>query len=395
MALNGSRWMALCALGLGLVFATVVTDRNPRGWTESDALAIRRTRLRDQRQTAASHASLVAERWYVLQTLDSVAAARTAKQRSTAIIGPGFSPGLRAMVQRVTERAAAHHPELAAPELAILSDTARKFHGTDRRRFAGAMTVDYRLPSAAGDKCFAVGRVATDLDRRYNWLSVSAEVSSDITSARLWGPCAFYSAFGMPGAEIKRWLDRRGWAFALYDDWKSVAPHFAPMWGDNTPVHMPMRNFASFDAVACSGGDRTRCLAPLLDAMRGLQRVGVWNTNLVSTADYNPYLTSTRQWWWNPPALGPMEWTLFGDMVRSIGHEQFRAFWQSNKDPVAAFRDATGRDLDAWVQDWLTRTYGPQSNGPLLSLSGVGGGVLAALIAIGLAVAVARRRTVS
>jgi hypothetical protein len=82
-------------------------------------------------------------------------------------------------------------------------------------------------------------------------------------------------------------------------------------------------------------------------------------------------------------------------MVRDLGPDRFRQFWQSNEHPRAAFRAVAGRDISEWTRDWAQRTYGVQHRGPGVALSSTGYGVGVILLALLAAVVTTKRRQVA
>lgn len=196
------------------------------------------------------------------------------------------------------------------------------------------------------------------------------------------GPCAFYAAFGRPGAGVEGWLLARGFDLAIDMDWISppgadtefnqgvgVAPKLRvrPFWERDD------RYGASLDAVACNAWNLARCHAALFDPDTAV---------LYRERRRDPPGVITRSWW---RSRGPLYGgsSYLADLVRTVGRERFQAFWSSPAPVDSAFLSGVGTPIEVWTARWEGERMGALPLGSRIRpLS-----VLLGLLAAGLCVA--------
>jgi hypothetical protein len=195
----------------------------------------------------------------------------------------------------------------------------------------------YVLPSALdGRTCVA----SISLDWSGDWFRPSTrQLGSDVQWLRhAIAPCLYYAAFGRPGPAIDAWLQRRALRPAYQAGWDAPPPPLPLL--DEPGRYDFLRSRMSFDALACSDGDLSRCRAALLDPGRD---------ELVS-----PGIAALvhRRWW---SFSFPDEEGYLAALVHEMGRERFARFWRSSAPVDSAFLQAFEQPIDAWTARWARR----------------------------------------
>jgi hypothetical protein len=332
--------------------------------------------------------SSAADRAYVLRLHDSVRAAVSRGATNRPVIDRAITGEARASLEHMVREATrfrARDPRVRV-DIAVVLDTVRTERGHPRSGFQGAMTFDYLLPQADGDRCIVVARVK---------LSRSLALTSSTAQGRMLGPCAFYESFGPPGPVLDQWLRKRGWALGAYTSlngepdagWR--APRIWPH-GDRD-----LRWYMAEEGFACLTGRDSSCAVAIAHGSqtsryerRPLIIDGALRTARLDMSHYG-------MWYTREFAFGPRGPSLLSDMALSIGHERFGRFWVSTAPPSDAFRAATGQELTDWTQAWLARSYFRQEAGPMLEGSSLLIGLAIILSGAAIATAVSRRRQIA
>jgi hypothetical protein len=404
MALNFPRWLALALIGFGIVFAVIF--REPSANSDNRAAA---SVMRRRADRAGFQAGRAASRLHLLQVRDSVRSAMgsASTPRSRVAIDPAIEPQLRRLLGLLVESVNATRPvvPMVPVDVAFVLDTASLVRGIAYAH-EGLLTPDYVLPrQKSGERCLVLVRVKRLGAFGERHPSVAARVLTDPARMRLLGPCAFFETFGEPSPTVDAWLRRRGWSYSLLAAWDAPIPMYRTrrrLMQDVQPglslfTDWTLRNATSSRSFACFAGDVGACERSILERPviipRGVPSARLWG-EVVST-DAN--LADLREQWWYVPAreLGPRDWTILAEMVRTLGPERFARFWHSGERPAEAFRAAAGTDIGSWTRDWAARMYGPQTRGPGVSGSSALLGLLIAALALGLAMALANRRAVA
>lgn len=386
MALTFRRWLAL-AVVLCAIAAVIVLHQEPSRpveWTE-------RARLRERMSDARASAAQAAERVRRLAVRDSVVRVLGAARGAVTVFDRGLDTATRARLEQLADDARARQTAnpIIPTQVAFVFDTVTNVRGVGRSGFGGALATDYLLPSAeTGNRCVVLVRVRSFAGefRRF-----TPELESDVTRRRLMGPCAFYETFGKPGARVAEWLRARGYTFAQSAEWPAVDPWIAPEWFAQNSQLLALHDLINDTGVSCAAGNDSACVAAVLDP-RVAHRQSPYSDGAVSLVSYNPYFHGDRPWitsWW---PLGSREWTVLGDMVRTLGPERFEAFWKSDAPVPDAFQQAAGRSLASWTREWILTTYRLPQASPRYAGFGWGGVIM--LAGVALAVAAARRRQV-
>jgi len=182
------------------------------------------------------------------------------------------------------------------------------------------------------------------------------------------GPCAFYTAFGIPGTEIEQWLREQNYATASKAHWtEPPAPVRRLEYEDlsrrslTTGLWDVLREASSgayemgnlnLQARACAHGRASQCRAvlrsPFQDIRQSLSGTGI-----------------TRQWWWVREDLGG---SFLSELVRLEGRDAFARFWRSPLPVDSAFQQAFGQPMEAWTSRWLLSNIERPRFGPVIRL---------------------------
>ncbi|HXH63734.1 MAG TPA: hypothetical protein VNG95_06085 [Gemmatimonadales bacterium] len=167
------------------------------------------------------------------------------------------------------------------------------------------------------------------------------------------GPCAFYGAFGSPGREIGRWVNRQGSRFMIDPHWWDRAPRREmAFWTPDPAVPLSRQPVAwwtyfyglfSWDGVACYAGQESRCATAVFDS--------------TALADSQPSRWSSGDWWRDQELVGGTGY--LSDLVGDLGADRFSRFWSADIPVDSAFALAAGTSLADWTQRWVWRT-GPR-----------------------------------
>lgn len=406
MALTFSRWLALAGIGMGIVAVAIMLEPRARPSNRVES-----TPAQDRARLAARQTGVAAGRLRVLQLRDSVRAAmgtsRTPTSRAT--IAADIEPRTRRVLESLVASVEVGRPEapVVPVDLAFVLDTVGTVRGVARRGFIGLLTADYVLPRAASeDRCLVLARVKHLGIWAERNTAMFSRLLTDPVRMRLLGPCAYYERFGHPGPQIEGWLRQHGWNPGLVSAWDAPFPSWSARftWFDNWWSTSPFTSWALRDAMttrgfACVGGDHAACEGAVLDRPNSNARVGslrpvVWSSGIVST---NEGLEIVRDAGWLvvPRELGPRDWTLLAEMVRTLGPERFARFWRSDRAPREAFHAAAGTDIGSWSSDWVRRLYGVQARGPGMPISRAMASLAVAALALGIALVAAHRRQVA
>jgi hypothetical protein len=366
MALTPLRWIAAALAGcLAMSVLILNTDLSWRQGSEGE-WALRRVIDRH-----GAHASQTARVLRLAVQLDSlgIGGARTADALATPPLprtrvrrDAAMPAALMARLDRLADRAIRLAPDSngTGTDIVFLYDTLSTMRGASVRR--GGTSTDYVLPRAAGERCTVLVHVEQEGDTPRNRAGTFATESA---ARQLLGPCAYYRAFGIPGARVEAWLRERGWMFVGDGSWHEATPpyqfantgYWGPTFGfggaslgaTSVPVLLEM----NMDGARCAWGQAAACDRVLLTRQRRLPAVIDGNVLFYSY----PFLNRGDEWYGSRP-FGRRERHLLADMVRTLGRERFARFWSSSEPVPAAFAQVAGEPLDAWATRWTSEQYG-------------------------------------
>lgn len=251
-------------------------------------------------------------------------------------------------------------------------------------------TYNAYLPAGTdGRTCIATQPVALNRER------------PSVRPRQVLGPCAFFSAFGLPGRQVERWLASRGYDVALDPDWQlprhtpqppvqaSAAQwvqftlsrfQLAPRPDDYWELDGASMYWGSLTGSACASGNRGACrqyfFSPLEEPVR---RRG---TSIPGVIEFRP--------WWSYQEYGAL-----ATLVRDQGPDRFAKFWRSDLPPEQAFDQAFTVPFDQWAPAWARTAYGPVRTGVHIRLSEFAVTVLWIGLCVGACVVLALTRRVA
>ena len=402
MALNMWKWLAAFAAGCGLLWLWMFREHSGVG-------AIRPRAVDKGLQpavTIGSEMNRATDRLRLLQIRDSlVRAASNASGELTVMIdaayGDSMSRVLKTLVRDRWNRAGA--PSKVPVVIAAVVDSASTVSGLPRRNPSSYnLPITTFLPSAAtATRCVSVVRIFVPINANTPKYLVRNLATPETIDA-LFGPCIYFATFGKPGTEVERWLRDDNWWLARHSDWSTTPPQWDPRLIKAASPFVErlisiddaswrVRSALKLPGIGCLGGQSGRCVEAAMSP-RSTSDDSTWRTNVVSsngTSQLSFYLRSQTS------NLGPYDGWLLSEMARSLGKERFEAFWKSNASVPEAFHAAAGQDLDAWIREWGRRIYAPIPTGPGVPMAAVWSGVVALMLAVMLAIAIARRRRVA
>ena len=394
MALTPLRWIAIAISGM-LVFCILSVDRLPNLFrARRYAPTAEELRADSMYSTTALHnrrATIFTRQFRMAQLADSLRAtsARSAGAQPPVRVsfGPGVNPIVRLAVDSAVSRGSLKIG--ATPRVGVdfvtLLDTGRVYAYSP---WSWGATPFYILPARATDRCIVVLPIGQDMQPQV----LAKTLATEDAARQIFGPCAYYAAFGQPGARVREWLRGRGGLFALGGSWTQnlavndtadADPYFVRrVYYTDPPTSF---FFYSDRAVSCVVGDMRDCEASVLDVNPDQNPLAVGSAMRIN---YGLGPISRR----NGAEFDGRETELFADMVRSLGRERFERFWTSSDPVPAAFQAATGMRLGQWISAWGAERVGPIKHGPTFGPTSLIGGLLIAGLCLMWAMFSAKRR---
>ena len=365
MALTGFRWIA--AVIIGCLITVVLILGEGSGVDRPDPGVVRQN-LSERASAHYERARVAAGRIRLLDLRDSITAVASRAPATSGIrvftdlaLPREFRSNIDWLVRRSTKNVA--NAGVIPIDIAFVYDTAKTVAGMGV--FRDRTSINYLLPMAPVDRCTVLYRVGHSENKETNRTNVVA-MRSEISAERLLGPCAFYRAFGMPGPQIARWLDKRALDFAVEGSWDHPAFPISPdgrRWYPDSYWPTPALVTISPAGTSCAMGNVDQCEPVVLESLR-LRAPLVWSGNITSVS----VSATADRWYWyeRVSGLGMMEPALLAAMVRTVGREKFTQFWISSEPVPIAFQNATGESLAAWTARWAGDAYILGPTGPQL-----------------------------
>lgn len=346
-----ARWVALLG-GIALVATVALWPRHAErdyydweesGWVDHPEVleALRASRA------ANTHFSDLRRRWIRVDSRALAAANRDARGL-TVTTSAGLRPENRSRFEQFARRelgglgiSEPRHPVAVRIEL----DTSREA-GT----FYERITV---LPRAVTEPCVVIIRTNASTSRQ---MTLHAE-------DRLLGTCAFFAAFGPPGAATVRWLvDTRG----LSAEYLQPPPGLAADTG--RIVTSSYRRERPLSLRACRAGLLAAC-GQLVEPTAGRADWDAfgrrpWEEPASSrlTDDYPEVMV---RW---PGALAqelmPLSGGLLARLAEELGAERFEALWRSEAGLASEYERREGRTLEEWTREYVLSRTAPYDPGP-------------------------------
>lgn len=381
MALTGPRLAGLVAVGAAAV-ALALLPPSPEYWDRrggrgGSGLPQARVEQIERAVTRAERRLRAAEtRDRIRASLrdDPIRPGDRPRLRIEAALAPHLATALRASWDSLVTALEPYHP--AAGLAVVLLDAPA---GLSPRHW------QYLPEVTDGRTCVAVaelGRWRMPWPDRTHWLR------------RVLGPCAFYAAFGPPGARVREWLDGGAMQTAYVPTWDTAAPRRraardALTAGDTGIVQrialaMTPPRRSSLEHTACAAGRRDWCDRYL--ATDELAQAWAWGDLGMPGVIAN---RAALLRWYDPDVV-----YFLSDLVRLRGRERFAGWWRSTGAADSAFAATYGASLDRWTMQWI-RQGGSVRTGPYVRRASVLTSVLFAVTLVLAAVWYVTRRQVA
>jgi hypothetical protein len=401
MALTLPRWLVAALAGCVVVWLAVLRPNGVPAAARNSTNAATPSSAADEQAGAAMIQA--ADRLRLLQIRDSVLrqTAPPSERSLTVFIGSALGPLAHDLDSLIRDRWRASRPGDGFPTvIAAVLDSSTIVGGGLRPKPSNSTSITTFLPdSTVEGRCLSILRVPVPIDGRTP-ANYRHDLLAPETIGALVGPCLYFSTFGPPGPAVARWLRDGGWRFAHITDWNEAPPGLSSSiqrFGVGAArrasprFEYEPRRWTTTNGLACLAGEAGRCASAVLRPGRSAQDT-LWGQHVVSTIGADERLFRVPR---GRTLLGPSEGWLLSEMVRSLGPQQFAAFWRSQQSVGDAFRSATHTTLDAWVHDWSVRTYGGLPVGPGVSESATLNGVVLLIVAIAIAIVISRKRRVT
>lgn len=401
MALTGTRWLAIATLGC-LALAVVYwpgsveedpADAGPANWITAShhALQFRATLDRDLRR------GLV-----LLQLRDRILHSFASSHQDDAPVTFRISLSLSGTTSRRLAAATDSLVRLLQPSLPLIRTVVvtrpDSSYATPSGGRVALWGTWYVMPGATNGRMCLVLPTQEYLRRAASFLfEPPATVPQDEGSAllRALGPCAFYTAFGAPGAEIERWLRAQDYATANRADWEhpparlqrmSVAELSELSGGGHVWEFLRAASSGAFELGQLNLQSRA-CAHGRLDQCRG---VGLAPFGDLRSPLGRQYAVA-RQWSYYREDLGG---AVLSELVRLKGREQFAQFWRSELPVDSAFTRAFGVTMEEWTHRWLLGNIEHPRFGPVVRFGSVAFGLGLVGVAVVVAGLLTKRRQV-
>lgn len=208
------------------------------------------------------------------------------------------------------------------------------------------------------------------------------------------GPCRLYAAYGIPGAELRAWLDASALGFARVHvpGWAAEVAGTAPPRSDGTMrlfgVWRPPLARYGLPVQACLAGRATACGRAVSDLELVMPRWGDrgWLAANTPASSYGSQMPDAP--------FGYLDDALLYEWEAEFGSEAFARFWTSGEPMPEAFETAFGVPLGEWVLGWVGQHAELYRAGPSLPWSSVWTSVLVLAGLAGVATVAGVRRRV-
>ena len=386
MALTPLRWVAIAIAGM-LTFCILAFSE--RKWPEPTPDVEEANRMYMAASLHNTRATAFVRQYRMARIADSLrsSSARGAVAPIRVSHAANVSPVVRAAVDSAVAFARGRLGDSArmGVDVVTLLDTVSI---SGLRPWPSSLLPIYVLPQRHTDRCTVVFPLGYDNTER----AIASAMGTEDARLQILGPCAYYAAFGMPGAQVREWLRQRGALMALGGSWTrnySSNPAEASLGSFTAPTYYPTAAPQLFvysaRAVTCLVGDASACESVVLDVGPGRRQSSVGSAVRVG---YRLGPITAR----DATEFAGRETELLADMVRSLGKERFARFWTSNESVPTAFQAASGMALGEWVSAWGAENIDPIEHGPTIPASTLLGGLGIAGACLLIAVFAARRR---
>lgn len=208
-----------------------------------------------------------------------------------------------------------------------------------------------------------------------------------IAAASWFGPCAFEARFGIPGPQVRRWLENRRFDVAMNPDWieGEARPDLLFPWlaltGRSQDWYWTRQYLVPPATSGCAAGRPDACVATLRAGDREPRDP---SSGVIARSDARYMLGE---------GITGGEYFL-GAVLRTGGAGKFRDFWRTTLPIDSALTLALGTPAGEWTAAWQSKVttpprFGPQPRGMTFVTA-----FLLAAIAVGVVCWNVRRREV-
>jgi hypothetical protein len=179
---------------------------------------------------------------------------------------------------------------------------------------------------------------------------------------RLLGTCAFYAAFGTPGAGTAAWLRETRHGSVAY-------LHTPPAQAADTGM-IPQSDYRRdwpLHLRGCRAGRLDACAAAISPTLANAQPFDVerdYYAEFSTTRDRSPAEVIVRSPASLSSSLSPVSFGLTAALAKDLGAERFGALWRSERGIEQEFERQEGRPLAAWTGEYVLRRMEPYDPGP-------------------------------
>ncbi len=247
----------------------------------------------------------------------------------------------------------------------------------------GLYTQSLVLPEQAGDPCVMVLRIPRG--RNADW--------SGVANQRVTSTCAFYAAFGQPGARTQQWLTE---SRAIAARWLQLPVAYENMEIDQRTYSLA--NYGWSPVIEAT----MRCRLEILEACEQLvdaeaaSQVSYYDAFRGDTIDRSALTTEfpgvdvvKSGGWWEDRRL---HLGIVGALATELGPERFGSLWRDPRGLKEAFASQSGRPFAQWVADYVAALLAPRPRGPAIPAFATIVALAIITAAAGLAVTRAPRR---
>jgi hypothetical protein len=349
------RWAGLIA-GISIVLAVAIRplDEGPReAWWEQDwrshpelleAGRARRAAFNEEerlkRAWLQAHARAVA-----------TASASRADQPFTLLAAAGVPPVV-----------SARYDSIARSELRATGEPAPRHRVVLAIELDSSLSIGWPyqrivvLPQRASDPCTVIMRVSrTSVNRtRSSYFGLHPE-------DRLLGTCAFYAAFGTPGAGTATWLrDTRQATVAYLQPPPAQATDTGRIdatWYRDFPLQLRGCRAERLDACAAVISPTAASAQPFyIEDQTYFEEFARRDWSATDIVERSPRSLSSE--------LAPVSYGLAAALVKDLGPERFGTLWRSDRGIEQEFERQEGRPLAAWAGEYILTRMEPYDAGP-------------------------------
>ena len=416
MALGLKTWIGVAVLACGLVSLTLFPGigraTNQRwGWewwgtaegAEYRGLSTRANEARWRLRPAIEYLTLLERRDSALAKLS--AHGMRFDSGPIVLIEEDLPERVRAATDSIVRRQwsrIAQRPNDMTVVVSVKLDTV-DIRLTSPRQLRLGVHLGYVLPTPEEDACYTIVNVGPSTARRLNAWSQQEDLGEatlmgllPTTAPELLGPCAYFAAFGKPGAAVGHWLETVNYAPAILPTWVRDPPYRDVAKVYRTRQTLPsLYRYSEYryaDLYPCASGDRARCRSAVLASTQEFLSVR-YNIELATTRPRG-VISAYRYAWARTHPLGLGVRSYLSDLLAEMGNDRFAQFWASDTQVDTAFANAFGLPLEDWTMRWAQEQLGTPLRGPATTSGALAQALALATLFVTLGVMYGARREI-